>query len=94
LRVSEVYVVLAGGGVASGSTIAVTAPGGAPQTVTLGADPALAGVLVAGPIAVSTPPASTADAVGTWSVELDAAQVLDAATLGELVVVVRYTEGG
>lgn len=91
LRVSEVYVVLAGGEVASTTSVSVTAPGDESHAGALLANPSIPGVLVAGPIAMSPAPV---DAFGPWVVELAAGSVPEPATLGDLVLVVRYTEGG
>ncbi|MCX4239611.1 Tc toxin subunit A-related protein [Paraliomyxa miuraensis] len=93
LRIKDVFVVLAGGSVDGGTGITVTAPGGSQQGGMLNPHLALTGVLVAGPIVVSTPPAGTADAFGSWAFEIDAGDVGAPTTLEDLIVVVRYTEG-
>ncbi|MEX1368047.1 MAG: hypothetical protein AB1Z98_33265, partial [Nannocystaceae bacterium] len=82
------FVVAVGGGVASGAAVDVTAPGGGPVTGSLEEDSTLLG-LVAGPIGMSN-----ADAFGTWTIDIASGLVPEPSTLDDLVVVVRYTEGG
>ena len=94
LRVSEVFVVPIAGGVATGTLVSVAPPNGSVESSGLIADPGLSGVLVAGPITVSTPPAATSDAVGSWVVGIEAQDVSEPTTLDDLILVVRYTEGG
>jgi hypothetical protein len=93
LRVSQAYVVLTSSGVPGNTSIAVTPPGGSMQTAPLLAGSDLPGVLVAGPFPVSTPPSPTAQAFGTWAVELASGDVPPSATLDDLALVMRYTEG-
>ncbi len=88
LRVSEVFVVLAGGGGVSGATVDVTAPGGMPQSGVLVEDAQLSG-FTAGPIGMSN-----AVAFGAWRIDIAAGLVPDPTTLEDLIFVVRYTEGG
>jgi hypothetical protein len=93
LRVSQAYVVLTSSGVPSNTSVTVTPPGGSMQTAPLLAGSDLPGVLVAGPFTVSTPPSPTAHAFGTWAVELASGDVPPSATLHDLALVMRYTEG-
>lgn len=88
LQVLEVFVVAVGGGVVAATAVDVTAPGGGPVAGSLVADAKVHG-LVAGPIDMSN-----ADAFGTWTIDIEAGLVPEPSTLDDLVVVVRYTEGG
>lgn len=92
LRVAELFVVLAGGGVTTAIAVEVTTPGSStPREGSLD-DISVSGLRVSGPIAVNTPPA-TVDAFGTWIIEIGEDDIPTPSTLEDLIFVVRYTEG-